>query len=110
MSYQHKELAASRWKEMSFIVQMANIGSEVERALNWKARNNEPYAQLAFERALELIDLTLGSVKGLPRLKELARVRESFADYFFGENQYGSTEASWRNYFSSFAYAARKDS
>lgn len=33
MTYQHKDLAASRWKTMSFCEQMANIGSEVERAL-----------------------------------------------------------------------------
>jgi hypothetical protein len=33
MNYQHKELAAGRWKELSFIEQMANIGSEIERAL-----------------------------------------------------------------------------
>ena len=110
MSYQHKDLAAGRWKEMSFVVQMANIGSEVERALNWRAKNNGPYAQQSFERALELIDLTLDGVKGFPRLKELARVREVFTDYFLGLNQYKSTEASWRNYFLSFAYAARKDS
>ena len=30
---QHKELAAGRWKKLSFCEQMANIGSEVERAL-----------------------------------------------------------------------------
>ena len=33
MSYQHKDLAAGRWGQMSLSEQMANIGSEVERAL-----------------------------------------------------------------------------
>ena len=94
---------------MSFVVQMANIGSEVERALNWRAKNNEVYSQQALERVLELLDLTLGSVKSLPRLKEVARVREAIAGYFLGSNQYGSSEGSWRNYFSGFTYAARKD-
>ena len=59
MSYQHKDLAAGRWGQLSFIEQMANIGSEVERALNWRIKKNTDYAQKAFERALELIDLTL---------------------------------------------------
>ncbi len=93
---------------MDFIVQMANIGSEVERALNWRAKNNSVYSRQASERALELMDLTLDSVKGLARLREVARVREAVADYFFGTNQYESSEALWRSYFSRFTYAARK--
>ncbi|MCL6613555.1 MAG: hypothetical protein K6U03_02860 [Firmicutes bacterium] len=109
MSYQHKELAAGRWHQLSFLEQMANIGSELERALNWRAKNNLPYSQQAFERALELLDLTLESTKGLARKKELCRVREAMVDYFCGTNQFGSTERSWRRYFMPFAYAARKN-
>ena len=44
----HKELAAGRWNEMPFLEQMANIGSEVERALNWRAKKNAAYSQKAF--------------------------------------------------------------
>ena len=33
MTYQHKDLAAGRWKELPLFEQMSNIGSEVERAL-----------------------------------------------------------------------------
>jgi len=109
MIYQHKDLAAGRWKELSFIEQMANIGSEVERALNWKAKNNDAYCQRAFERALELTDLTLGRATGFARLKEIARLREAMVDYFFGSNQFISTEKSWKRYFLNFTYAARKN-
>ena len=108
MSYQHNDLAAGRWKEFSFVEQMANIGSEVERALNWRVTNNAAYSQKAFERALELIDLTLDSVKGFARLKEVARTREAMVDYFYGQNEYISTEALWRKYFLYFVYAARR--
>ncbi len=38
---------------------MSNIGSEVERALNWQAKGNLAYSQKVFGRALELLDLTL---------------------------------------------------
>jgi hypothetical protein len=31
MNFVHKELAAGRWQTLSFMEQMANIGSEVER-------------------------------------------------------------------------------
>lgn len=108
MSVQHKELAAGRWAQMSFVEQMANIGSEVDRALNWKVKANPDYSRKAFERALELIDLTLDSAKGMPRLKEIARMREAVVDFFAGTNQFGSTENSWRKYFLAFAYAARR--
>jgi len=109
MNCQHKDLAAGRWGKLPFLEQMANIGSEVERAFNWRAKHNTAYCQQAFERALELIDLTLDSVKGFARLKELTRLRESIADYFFGTNQFISTEESLRKYFSNFTYAARRN-
>ena len=82
MIYQHQELAAGRWQQLSFLDQMANIGSEVERALNWQIKNNADYAQKAFERALELIDLTLDCDKNYAHLKEIARTREAIVDYF----------------------------
>ena len=109
MTYQHKNLALGRWNQLSLIEQMANIGSEVERALNWRAKNNAVYCQQAFERALELIDLTLGNLKSFPQLKELARLRETIVDYFFGTNEFLSTENSLKKYFFYFAYAARKN-
>ena len=109
MSYQHKSLAAGRWSELSFFEKMANIGSEVERALNWRAKNNAAYSKQAFLRALELVDLSLDSVKGFSRIKELTRLREAIVDYFSGQNQFMSTDASWRKYFASFTYAARRN-
>jgi len=108
MSYQHKSLAAGRWKELTFIEQMANIGSEVERALAWRRKKNDAYCQKAFERALELIDLTLDGQKDFARLKEVARLREAIADYFFGENLFKFTDESLSKYFLNFVYASRR--
>ena len=106
--YQHKELAAGRWGRMLLPEQMANVGSEVERALGWRAKNHPEYSARAAERALELLDLSLESGGGFSRLKEIARLREVIVDYFYGSNQYGSTEGSLRGYFSPFTYAARR--
>lgn len=106
---QHKGLAAGRWQELPLPSQMANIGSEVSRALNWRGKNKTELSQKAVLRGLELLDLSLGSVKSFSRLRELARVREALVDYFLGSNEFGSSEALWRNYFDRFAYAARKD-
>jgi hypothetical protein len=109
MSYQHKDLAAGRWNQLSFVEQMANIGSEVERALNWRAKHNAAYAQQAFERSLELIDLTLEGLTSFARLKEVARLREALVDYFLGENQFKFTSTSLKNYFLNFTFAARRN-
>ena len=107
MSVQHKELAAGRWAQMPFVEQMANIGSEVERALNWRVKNNEAYSRRASERALELMGLTVESASTFPRRREIARVREAFVDDLFGSNSFRSTESSWKKYFLQFTYAAR---
>jgi hypothetical protein len=41
MNYQHKELAAGRWKELSFFEQMANVGSEIERTVSWRKKGQQ---------------------------------------------------------------------
>lgn len=108
MSYQHAELAAGRWARMPIIEQLANIGSEVERALNWKAKNNADYSRRAAERALELCDLSLDAPLKASQLREIARMREVLADFFYGPNSYSSTDTSLRKYFAAFTYAARR--
>jgi len=108
MNLQHKNLAAGRWQKLSLLEQMANIGSEVERSIKWKNKNSPDYARNAFERALELFDLTIEDEKNIFRLKEVLRARELFADFFAGDNIYGSTDIEWHKYFYSFGLAARR--
>jgi len=107
MSVQHRTLAAGRWFELTLMEQMANVGSEVERAIQRRREGDTVQHQRAVERALELLELTIADVKNRKRLREICRVREALADYFCGENQYGYTDEAWHNYFFAFAYAAR---
>lgn len=107
MNYRHKELAEGRWMKLSFMEQMANIGSEVERAIIWREKDKD-YSKKAFVRQLELLDLTLADPKNRLRLKELARLREVLVDYFAFDNQYGSSDKLWHSYFYPFNFAARK--
>lgn len=100
----HKDLENSRWNNFSFYQQMANIGSEVERAINWKKKGNQQYSRLAFERMLELFDMTISDQKNKNRLKELCRLREILVDYLWGENIYQSKEKPTKNYFYAFNY------
>jgi len=107
MNYQHKQLATGRWSQLSFFEQMANIGSEVERTILWKEKKNKEYSEQAFERALELLDLTIIDKKNKSRLRELMRLRETLADFFVFNNEFSSSDKLWRSYFYPFNWAAR---
>lgn len=96
---QHRKQSEGEWQKKTFLEQMANIGSEVYRAINWRNRNNEEYAQLAFERSLELFDLSKGSKLSYPEYKELLRMREIWVDYFKYDNEYNSTGEGINRYF-----------
>lgn len=92
----HKDLASSgRWMEMPFAQQMANIGSEVYRAGKRKSKGQAELAAAASDRALELLDFTVSSRLAQNKdPKELLRLRELLCDYFYGDNEYGSTAQS----------------
>ena len=105
---QHQQLSSGKWNELSFVEQMAHIGSEVERMIKWREKNQPKFVNHALVRALELIDLTTQQhVDEGSRLKELMRVKECLIDYFVYSNQYHSTDRGWQKYFRAFTYAAR---
>jgi hypothetical protein len=96
---QHKNIAEGDWQKKSFLEQMSNIGSEVYRAINWRENNNEEYSLLAFNRSLELFDLSKKSKLTYSQYKELCRAREIWVDYFKYDNKYNSTKESLNKYF-----------
>lgn len=103
----HQE-TKNRWHQFSLIEQMANIGAEVGRAINWRKKGNRQISKNAFYRALELIDFTVDDSKNKNSLKEILRVRELLVDYFMGNNIYQSTDEGWEKYFYYFNFAARR--
>jgi hypothetical protein len=95
---------------MSLMMQMANVGADVGRALKWHAKGEETHFQNALERALALFSLTASDPKlHGTRLREVLRSREVFLDYLFGGNQYQSTPESFDRYFMPFGVAANKE-
>jgi hypothetical protein len=109
MNFLHKELAASgRWFELSLMEQLANVGTDIERTIQWKKRGKLEDSQKAFERALDLLTLTIIDPKNKTqgRLKELTRTREALIDYFVYDNEYQTSDEIWQKYFYSFNYAA----
>lgn len=108
MNFIHKDLANGRWFSFSLNEQLANIGAEVGRAINWKNKDKKDLSRLAFFRALELLYLTIEDKKNKSKLKELTRLKEALGDYFMGDNIFGSSDKLWNNYFYFFNFAARR--
>ena len=104
--FRHAELAAGRWGGLSLAEQLANAGSEVGRMRRWRGRD-DPLAARAFERALELLDLTLADPRWRGRRKEIARARELLCDAAAGGHEHGATLEDLDRYFLAFALAAR---
>jgi hypothetical protein len=105
MEYQHQNLAQGKWFTMSLAEQLGNVGSEYERALKWKTKNNQEYFEKAFDRILELLDLTISDKRWQNyRLKELTRLRECVCEELF-EN--ANKTNNLQKYFLQFAILAR---
>jgi hypothetical protein len=102
----HAGLTAEHWQEFSLVEQLANVGSEVERAMKWAQKGQPEQSTNALYRGLELIDLTIADPRHRERLKELCRMREVLLDYFIGPNQHGSSDEAWHRYFNYFTMAA----
>lgn len=107
----HEEYASEKWFTLSLAEQLGNVGSEAGRALKRHQEGDRERFQSAFDRALELLDLTAADPRWrtTPKLKEILRVREVFCDFFFGGNQCGSTPATLEGYFFHYALAARRE-
>ena len=106
MHYQHRTLAAGGWSRLSLAEQLGNIGSEVERALQWREKDQKLYRG-AVSRVFELLDFTIRDARWRTRLKELMRVREVLADAVLGGKEYKSSLEDIEGYFFQFALAAR---
>ncbi len=104
---QHKDLETDRWFKLTAVEQLANIGSEIERAIKWRNNNNHDRAMAANNRALELFDLSLNDPKHKVGVKEFCRARELWLDFFIGENQFFQTEDIWHRYVMAYTTAAR---
>ena len=109
MNIFHTDLK-NRWSKLSIHHQMANIGAEVGRAINWKNKRNSAMSRNAFYRALELVDFSVKDSKNKRLLKEILRMRELLVDYMMGNNIYHSTDAGWEKYFYPFNFVARNSS
>ncbi len=101
------KMDAQKWQKLTGAQQLANIGSELNRAFSWRQKEDKKNEEAAVWRALELLDLTLADEKWQGRTKELRRLREVFCDMFLGENEYNIKPEVLEDYFLPFALNVR---
>lgn len=103
----HVGLEPAQWFKKSLFVQLANVGADIDRTINWRNKNDLDYSKDAFERVLELLSLTILDPKhSRPTRRELVRTRELLIDYFVYDNVYKTNDKIWHDYFFQFSYAA----
>lgn len=104
----HKGAAGGGWARLELVEQLGNVGSEVERAIRAHLAGRTKRFEGAFERALELFDLTAEDPRWHGhRCQEILRVREEFCRLFFDPDVPPDSAEGLRRYFFGFAYAAR---
>lgn len=79
---QHASLSPERWSSFSLDQQILMIGNEMNRAARWMRPEDRSSLELAYERVLRLVDLTI-EVHSRPALqRELLRWRDLIAELY----------------------------
>lgn len=105
--FAHQDLAQGRWFTFTLAQQLANIGSEVGRALRWQDKDEQNF-RMSVERALELFDLTLEDERWKGRRIEIARARELFCRAIYNNQEYRTSLSDLDRYFLVFAVLAQQ--
>lgn len=105
----HRNLAAGGWGKLDLVEQMANVGSEVERTIRAHRTGKTSRFEPAFDRALELFDLTAVDPRWRGgRRREILRARDEFCRLFFDPEVPGDSAEGLRRYFFHFALLAQE--
>lgn len=91
-----------KWAAMTIFEQMGNIYAEVGRTFLAKKAGETDKSEAAMVRSLDLFDATAEANSKSPKLKEILRAREIFADEY-----QRLTATTLENYLLQFALAAR---
>ncbi|MEW6558418.1 MAG: hypothetical protein AB1349_13895 [Elusimicrobiota bacterium] len=78
----HKTLTVEKWAQFPLNKQLLMIANELNRAKNWIIKNDSEEVRNCYERAFELIDLTLSVPTSRNLLRELLRFRELLAESY----------------------------
>lgn len=72
----HTGLSSDKWRSFSVDKQILMIANELNRAKHWVEKKDFDKVHSCYERAFELIDLSVGVAENYSFLKEMLRLRE----------------------------------
>jgi len=96
------ENTRKEWFAMPVEQQISNIGSEVLRADKWKQRGNEKRMRSFYDAAIDFLLLSIRDPKNQGRKGELNLMIDELADYFVGENIWGTTSQTLQKCYNQF--------
>lgn len=101
--------SVERWHTLSVSEQLANVGSEVNRAIHALDAGKRHRLDGAIARALELFDLSATDRRwSIHRRREILRAREEFCRIFHDPDVAKGSAEGLRRYFMAFAVHARR--
>ena len=90
------------WYKMPVGMQLANVGSEVNRAITWKKKGNEERTVSFCNKAIEFLEIMKTDENNRNRIGELNFCIEELKDYFLGENIYNTTDEMLMKYYDAY--------
>jgi len=75
----HKNLTEEKWRVFGKTKQLLMIANELNRAKNWIVKEDFEEVKHCYERAFELLDLTVSVSMSRNLIRELLRFREMLA-------------------------------
>lgn len=87
----HKTLTEEKWSQFPFYKQIIMIANEINRAKNWIVKGDSEEVRICYEKALELIDLTVAVLVDRKVLREFLRFREVLAYEYISNKKNAET-------------------
>lgn len=78
----HRILTKDKWDSFPFFKQILMIANELNRANNWIEKKDFAEVKLCYERAFELLYLTVETLKDRRKLREILRFKEILANLY----------------------------
>ena len=92
----------NKWYDMSVQDQISNIGSEVNRAINWEKKGNIERSKNFCNKAKQLLQLSIEDPKNRKRIGEFFNCICELDDRFFGDNRFNTTDEMLKKYYDAF--------
>lgn len=83
----HRNLGIEKWSTFNRGKQLLMIANEINRAKNWMQKGDYEEVMNSYDRAFELLDLTISVINEEHMLRELLRFREILGFQYISEKK-----------------------